>query len=94
MTEKTYKNKNMIRTEHYVGRIIYFESQIERERFVKLYEDKFNSQVISEFDESIQLYITLPKKDFDDIVRAIGLINVIKPHWHKTRFWKTEGAVV
>ena len=93
MTEKTYKNENMIRTKHNVGRVIYFESRNERDRFMKLYKDIIYKQYISEFDKSIQLYITLPKKDFDDIVRAIGLINIIKLN-HKTKFWRTEGAVV
>lgn len=93
MTEKTYKNKNMIRTKHNVGRMIYFESILERERFIKLYEDLFDSLYRSEDDYEIRLFITLTKKNFEIIKEGVGLINV-KTKSKKTRYWRTEKAVV
>jgi hypothetical protein len=93
MTEKTYKNTNMIRTKHNVGRMIYFKSILERERFIKLYEDMFDKFGRSEDDHEIRLWITLPKKNFDEIVKNVGLINV-KSEYKKTRYWRTKEAVV
>ena len=93
MTEKTYKNKNMIRTKHNVGRMIYFKSILERERFIKLYEDLFDTFGTSEDDHEIRLWIMLPKKNFEIIKEGVGLINV-KNEWKKTRYWRTEGAIV
>jgi hypothetical protein len=91
MTEKTYKNKNMIRTKHNVGRFIYFESELERERFIKLYEDLFDR--FSRNERGCTLHILLPKKNFDEIIIGAGLINV-KNEYKKTKYWRTKGAVV
>ena len=91
--EKTYVNKNMIRTKHNVGRMIYFESELERERFIKLYGDMFDRYGCGESNGRISLYITIPLKCFNEIVKALGLINV-KMYGHKTKYWRTEGALV
>ena len=91
--EKIYKNKNMIRTKFNVRRVIYFEGLSERERFIKLYEDVIDKYGLVEDGDRISIGMLLPKKDFDEIVKSLGLIKV-KTKYDKTMYWRTEGAVV
>lgn len=93
MEQKVYVNKNMIRTKHNVSRVIYFESELERERFILLYEDMIDAIFPSEYNEQILLGIKLPLKSFNEIVKSIGLTNVPNSY-HKTRYWRTEKALV
>lgn len=93
MEKKEYKNKNMIRTKHNVGRMIYFESELERERFIQLYDDLIDSKTSSESNGEIRLYITIPLKCFNEIVKNVGLINM-NNSYRKTRYWRTKGALV
>ena len=91
--EKIYKNKNMIRTKFNVRRVIYFEGLVELERFVKLYEDVIDRYGLRKEGDRISIWLLLPKKDFDEIVKSIGLINV-KSTRSKTMYCRTEGAAV
>lgn len=93
MENKVYKNKNMIRTKHNVGRVIYFESELERERFIQMYEDMFDSKYCSESNGEIRLGIMIPLKCFNEIVKNLGLISV-NMYGKKTRYWRTENALV
>lgn len=99
MTEKTYKNVNKIRTEHFVGRVIIFEDKTERGRFLLLYGDLIHKYIICDDSpcwDYIGLYITMKKELFNDVVNELGLVNVSKDYCktRKTRFWKMNKVLV
>ena len=92
MENKVYKNKNMIRTKHHVQRFVYCNGPLEAERFMTLYGDKYDSVNIFKPSSSRDYYGVagmIKKSEFDEIVKAIGLIKV-----KGTRYWKTETASV
>lgn len=89
------KNAIIGKQKHYVGRVVYFGSKLERNRFIQLYEDLFNTcwTYDEENEEDFHIYITISIDEFNEIVKSIELINVRDKHF-KTRYWKTENALV
>lgn len=92
MTEKIYKNKNMIREVHHVGRVIRFKDELERTSFKLIYGDEIPKIIECKFKESPALKLVLPKLVFDKIVLEIGLVNE-KYGGDKTRCWRTRKAL-
>ena len=86
-----YKNENMGAPKTNVGKVIIFKDEDERDRFIKLYKDIIYKYVYD--SNELYLYITLSKNDFVTIVKGAGLTSV-EMGIYKTRYWKTEGAVV
>ena len=94
MTEKIYKNKNMIREVHRTRRYVRFSSLVELRRFVSLYEDILDRRYgINE--ENLTLVCSIEKGEFDQIARDLCLKKDVrfKDRLHPTYYWRTETAL-
>ena len=86
------KNKNMIRTIHPVKRTVSFDKSYDARTFITLYQDLFyhskdeaawnhNGYMVRNYPDKMVVHFTMVKKDFDSIVKNIGLKKKTDNEW-------------
>ena len=91
MENKIYKNEKMIRKIHRVTRVVLFDSEDAKERFMNLYQDVFGVIYGWDFENRISVGFTIGKNEFDRIVKDLELVNIKTKH-DKTKYWEFKGA--